>query len=80
MSRFKVAKIGPGFVEGKRGTKGTDHLDGFSSIILATGLASDTVLADSLKEKGYLVHLIGDALAPRSIMEAVKEGGAIKSD
>jgi 2,4-dienoyl-CoA reductase-like NADH-dependent reductase (Old Yellow Enzyme family)/thioredoxin reductase len=76
--RFKVSKIGPGFIEGQRGTKGTDRLDGFSAIILATGLASDVALADNLKEKGYSVHIIGDALAPGSIMEAVKDGGAFK--
>jgi len=75
--KFKVSKVGSNFIEGKRGAKATDRLDGFSSIILATGLASNTTLADTLKEKGHCVHIIGDALSPRSILEAVKDGDSI---
>ena len=40
-------------------------------------LSSDQTLADTLKDEGYSVYVIGDALAPRSIQEAIEEGGKI---
>ncbi len=44
------------------------------SVILALGYESDHELADSLKGKGIELHVIGDCVKPRKIIDAVWEG------
>ena len=72
--RFKVQEVGPGYVLGKRGKKGMDRLEGFSSIVVATGLRPLRSLADDMELEERSFQTVGDASEPRSILEAVREG------
>jgi len=48
--------------------------DGVDSIILAVGYESDNALVNALKDSQIHYTIIGDAVKPRKIFEAVKEG------
>jgi len=74
--RFTVLEVGPGYVAGKRGPKGTDRLEGFTAVVVATGLRSLRSLADDMDEEGRSVRVVGDANSPRTILEAMREGAA----
>ncbi|PHX61029.1 MAG: oxidoreductase [Actinobacteria bacterium] len=50
------------------------EIPGMSAIVLATGHTSNDSLFDELVGRGANVHLIGDALAPRTAEEAVLDG------
>ena len=44
------------------------------ALVLSTGAQADHTLPEALRQKGLDVHLIGDALAPRSAAAAIYEG------
>lgn len=44
------------------------------TVILAVGARSENTLAEQLKEKVPELYLVGDAVAPRKITEAIREG------
>ena len=44
------------------------------ALILSTGARADHTLPDALRDSGQTMHLIGDALAPRSAAAAIYEG------
>lgn len=57
--------------------QGTRILGGFDSIIISFGLIPNNELVESLKGKIPEVYVVGDALKPREMMEAVSEGEEI---
>lgn len=65
--RFKGKAL---MVEGPEGHK---TLEEFDSIIVSMGSKSNNELADQLKEKVSDLYVIGDALQPRNVMEALLE-------
>jgi len=62
------------WVENPQGTK---KLEGFDSIVTALGSTPDDELVESLKRKVSEVYVVGDALKPREVMEALVEGEEI---
>ena len=44
------------------------------TVVMATGMRANTELADALKGKVRNLHVIGDCLEPRRILEAIHEG------
>jgi 2,4-dienoyl-CoA reductase (NADPH2) len=44
------------------------------SVVLATGVSSDDTISDSIKDRIEEVYVIGDALEPRQVLDAVHEG------
>ena len=56
------------------GPEGRRRITGFDSVILTMGFESDKALTERLQEKVKEIHLIGDAVAPREIIDAVAEG------
>lgn len=53
---------------------GAEYVVECDSVVTAVGFVSNSELAAELEEKGYQVTVIGDAKAPRKIINAVKEG------
>ncbi len=49
----------------------------FDSVVLALGYESDRGLAQELQGRGPAVHVIGDAVEPRSAVEAIREGAEV---
>jgi 2,4-dienoyl-CoA reductase-like NADH-dependent reductase (Old Yellow Enzyme family) len=47
------------------------ELPGFTHLVHATRGISDSGLAEELEDKGIAVHTIGDALAPRTLLDAI---------
>lgn len=76
VTRFAVTEVGAGWVAGKLGASGTERLEGFDAVVVATGLRPFRGLADDLEAEGVTVRVVGDAATPRSILEAVREGAA----
>jgi len=76
LTRTKAVRIETGalWVETSRGTR---KLEGFDSIVIALGSVSNNELAESLKNRVTEFYVIGDALKPREVMEAVFEGEEI---
>ena len=77
--KFTVTRAGSGYVEGKRGKKSKDRLEGFSSTVRATGLRSPASFADGRKTREGFFLSIGDASTPGSILEAVRDGAEAAS-
>jgi hypothetical protein len=50
------------------------HLNGLDTFVNALGVKSNDILAAPLKAKGIQVDIIGDALSPGKILDAVAEG------
>jgi hypothetical protein len=50
------------------------------SLVLAYGHDSEMDLCNSLEDSGTEVHVIGDALSPRTAEEAVLEGLKVGSE
>ncbi len=71
----KVVEITGKGVEGMR-AKSTEFFAA-DTVVLAMGLKPDRKLAERVKAKVWEVHLIGDCIEPRRIMEAVSEGSEI---
>ena len=44
------------------------------TVVLATGVASDRTLEESLKKSGIEFHAVGDCVNPRKAFEAINEG------
>jgi 2,4-dienoyl-CoA reductase-like NADH-dependent reductase (Old Yellow Enzyme family)/thioredoxin reductase len=61
-----------GIVVTKNGTKET--LEGFDTIVLATGTKSRNEIVDEIKGKVKEVYVIGDAAEPRRGVDAMREG------
>lgn len=53
---------------------GTEKFVPADSVIVAVGTASYNPLEEKLKEAGCHVHVVGDALQPRKVLEACEEG------
>jgi 2,4-dienoyl-CoA reductase-like NADH-dependent reductase (Old Yellow Enzyme family) len=51
-------------------------IDGVTAVVVESGVASDAQLPTKLAELGMTVDVIGDALAPRRMMDAIREGRA----
>lgn len=69
----KVCELGKGFAVIEERT-GQRRLEGFDTIVIATGSVSDDTIYRQLKGKIAEVHIIGDAVSPRHILDAVYEG------
>lgn len=54
-----------------------ENIGDFHSIVLALGAQSVNELADQIKDKVAEVYVIGDAKAPRRVLEATAEGAAV---
>lgn len=64
-------------VEDRNGRK---KLSGYDNLVMAMGLKSSQTLASQLEGKVKKVFVIGDANAPREIMDAVQEAYKIYLD
>lgn len=53
------------------------RLSGFEDLVISEGMKSMRTVADLFKSKGIDVHVIGDAKAPRTLLEAVMEADEI---
>lgn len=53
-----------------------EWIDDLDSIVLAVGVMADTSLADELRrvQPDLEVHLVGDCVLPRGVLEAIQEG------
>lgn len=69
----KVSELGRGFVVIEDRT-GSHRLEGFDTIVIAVGSVPDDTLYQQLKEKIAAIHVIGDAVRPRAVVDAVYEG------
>jgi 2,4-dienoyl-CoA reductase-like NADH-dependent reductase (Old Yellow Enzyme family)/thioredoxin reductase len=69
--RFEMGAL---WVENPHGTR---KLEGFDTIIVALGSVSNDEMAERLRGKASEFYVIGDALRPREVMEAVFEGEEI---
>jgi 2,4-dienoyl-CoA reductase-like NADH-dependent reductase (Old Yellow Enzyme family)/thioredoxin reductase len=56
------------------GKDGKSQVIAADTVVIATGSTPDSSLYDSLKGKIAPLYLVGDAVKPRSVYEAVKEG------
>lgn len=54
--------------------QGMKKLAGFDSIVLALGSIPNNEIVESLKGKVPAVYVIGDALEPREVLEALLDG------
>lgn len=72
LTSTKAVRFGPDglWVEDKEGLK---KLSGFDSIVVAMGAIPQNELAPILKDKVPEVYIIGDAVKPREVMEAILE-------
>lgn len=61
-------------ITNKEGQRRTIEAD---TIVLATGAVPDNRLADELKNNAAELHIIGDSLKPRRILEAISEGAKV---
>ncbi len=50
------------------------RIDGVDTVVSAVGSASNRALGEALGAAGATVHLIGDCVKPRRILEAIREG------
>lgn len=72
----KVKELGKGYaiVETASGVR---KIHGFDTIILASGSIPNDAVVKSLKGKVSELYVIGDALQPREVLEAISEGQEI---
>jgi 2,4-dienoyl-CoA reductase-like NADH-dependent reductase (Old Yellow Enzyme family)/thioredoxin reductase len=73
LTSSRVCELGKGFavIEDRTGRR---RLEGFDTIVIATGSAPDDTVYHRLKGKIAEIHVIGDAVRPREILDAVYEG------
>jgi NADH dehydrogenase FAD-containing subunit len=50
------------------------RIDGVDTVVSAVGSASNCAPGEALGAAGATVHLIGDCVKPRRILEAIREG------
>ena len=76
--RCRIKSLSPGQVtyirEEKDGRRSMRHLNGLDTFVNALGVKSNDILAAPLKAIGIQVDIIGDALSPGKILDAVAEG------
>jgi 2,4-dienoyl-CoA reductase (NADPH2) len=72
----QVKSLGKGFAMVEDAT-GVKRLNGFDSIVLAVGSISDDRIYQELKGKIAELHVLGDAVQPREIVDAVYEAEEI---
>lgn len=70
----KVVRVGKGYLIVKKRRGEEQRLDGFDHIIMSTLNQPNTELADSLNGFVNEVHVVGDAVAGRTALEAIAEG------
>lgn len=54
--------------------QGREEIKGLDFMVLAAGARPNNKLVDEIKAAGFEVHVIGDALEPRKILDAVHQG------
>ncbi len=64
--------LGPGWAE-VEDDSGRRRLEGFETIVLATGAEANDHLGRELKKSGFEVFLVGDARQARGMLEALFE-------
>lgn len=75
IARTEIVKIAGDKVTLREPSRGEmSERDGFTDFVYATRGISNCALPDELEEKGATVHCIGDAFAPRSLLDAVFDG------
>jgi NADPH-dependent 2,4-dienoyl-CoA reductase/sulfur reductase-like enzyme len=76
LTSTRVEQLGRGYavVEDSSGTR---QIKGFDNIVLALGATPDDRIAKSLAGKIRQLYVIGDAVKPREVLEAVYEGEEI---
>ncbi|HHT9127125.1 MAG TPA: FAD-dependent oxidoreductase [Candidatus Brocadiia bacterium] len=70
----KVVEVGKDSVVVSRRQQDNETLNGFDSIVMASEHKSDNALVEPLKEIVKDVYVVGDALEPRTALEAIAEG------
>ena len=60
-----------------RDVKGQEIEASFAAIVFAAGFAADDSLLKSMNSVDLQFHCIGDASAPRGILEAIHEGNRV---
>jgi 2,4-dienoyl-CoA reductase-like NADH-dependent reductase (Old Yellow Enzyme family)/thioredoxin reductase len=79
--RCRIKSLSPGQVtyirEEKDGHRSLRVLNGIDTFVNALGVKSNDIMAGPLKEKGIQVIVIGDALSPGKILDAVAEGAQV---
>ncbi|MBW2151994.1 MAG: FAD-dependent oxidoreductase [Deltaproteobacteria bacterium] len=74
LTSTKVIELGKGYVQ-VQDAAGTKRMDGFDTIVLAVGgEVPNNSVYKSLEGKVSELHIIGDAVKPREIIDAVIEG------
>jgi NADPH-dependent 2,4-dienoyl-CoA reductase/sulfur reductase-like enzyme len=72
----EVVELRPGSVVVAGETEATEF-SGFDAVVMATGLRGDGHIAAQLLGKVDEVHIIGDAVQPRTALNAVHEGAEV---
>ncbi len=73
LTQTRVVTIGAGRVTYERGGV-NGEITPVDSVVLACGVLPRRELADSLRETGVPIYVIGDALKPRNLADAIREG------
>lgn len=58
-------------------TKQENCLEGVETVVVAYRGQADDTLYHAVKQRGSEVHLIGDALAPRRLMDVILDGARV---
>ncbi len=70
--------IGDGYIEVRNTfTNRTHRIDGVDTVVAACGRRSRTDLADQLRGRVAALHVIGDSLAPRRMVNATLDGARL---
>lgn len=72
----RVTAIEPGLVR-LEGDGAPRAIEGVDTVVLAAGARPSRGLADELRAAGVAVELVGDAVRPRSALEAIAEGSRV---
>lgn len=70
----KVIEVGKGFLVVKKRRGEPEKLEGFDHIVMSTINQPNKELADSINEFIKDVHVVGDAVAGRTALEAIEDG------
>jgi hypothetical protein len=73
-----LSAVRPGCVEVRNTvTNGRWQIDGVDTVVLACGRRARRDMADRLKGRVAAVHVIGDSLAPRRMVNATLDGARV---
>jgi thioredoxin reductase len=73
-----LVAIGPDHIEVRNTfTNERRRIDGVGTVVVACGRRSQSELADQLKDKVPALHVIGDSLAPRRMVNATLDGARV---